>query len=235
MTSEPVIIVTGASGNVGAAICRELAAAGSRVIAVDRVKEPLQSLIASLPSPERHVAVADADLTQRDSCDKLVAATLARCGRIDGVAATVGSFLVSGASEVTIAQFRQMFDINVITALNIFQAVLPAMRTARSGSLVAISAGAALRAPTGFAAYSASKSALLRLVEAFADELRHDSIRVNAVMPGTIDTPLNRTSMPDADHDAWVKPVEIARAIAFLLSPASSGITGAAIPLPGRG
>jgi NAD(P)-dependent dehydrogenase (short-subunit alcohol dehydrogenase family) len=80
------------------------------------------------------------------------------------------------------------------------------------------------------AAYSATKSAVLRLTESLADEVRSDRIRVNAVLPTTIDTPQNRAAMPDADMSHWVKPSEVAEAMAFLLSSAASGVTGALLP-----
>jgi len=74
----------------------------------------------------------------------------------------------------------------------------------------------------------------MRMVESFADEVHGDGLRVNAILPGTIDTPPNRAAMPASDHAAWVTPQEIAEVIAFLLSDAASGITGAALPVTGR-
>jgi NAD(P)-dependent dehydrogenase (short-subunit alcohol dehydrogenase family) len=81
------------------------------------------------------------------------------------------------------------------------------------------------------AAYSATKSAVMRLTESLADELRGDRIRVNAVLPTTIDTPQNRTAMPGADRSRWVQPSEVAEAMSFLLSSAASGVTGALLPV----
>ena len=81
------------------------------------------------------------------------------------------------------------------------------------------------------AAYSASKSAVMRLTESLADEVRSDRIRVNAVLPTTIDTPQNRDAMPEADMSRWVKPSEVAEAMAFLLSDGASGVTGALLPV----
>jgi NAD(P)-dependent dehydrogenase (short-subunit alcohol dehydrogenase family) len=125
--------------------------------------------------------------------------------------------------------------LNTLTTLNLFRAALPAMRAARSGSLVAVGAKPAFDAPSGFGAYAASKAGVLRLVEAFAAELKRDGVRVNAVIPGTMDTPQNRAAMPKADPSNWVTTAEVAAAIAFLLDPSASGVTGAALQAPGRG
>jgi NAD(P)-dependent dehydrogenase (short-subunit alcohol dehydrogenase family) len=128
-----------------------------------------------------------------------------------------------------------MFRLNLLTTANVFGAAIARMRTAGQGSLVAIGAMAALRSPAGLAAYAASKSGVLRLVESYAEELKAEGIRVNAVLPGIIDTPQNRAAMPGADTTTWVQPAQLAEAIAFLLSGAASGITGTLLPVTGRG
>ena len=85
------------------------------------------------------------------------------------------------------------------------------------------------------AAYSASKSAVVRLTESMAAELKKEGLNVNCVLPGTIDTPQNRQAMPKADHSRWVKPEAIADVILFLASPAARAVQGAAIPVYGKG
>jgi NAD(P)-dependent dehydrogenase (short-subunit alcohol dehydrogenase family) len=84
-------------------------------------------------------------------------------------------------------------------------------------------------------AYGAAKAGVLRLIESVADEGKAVGIRANAVMPSTIDTPQNRAAMPGADISKWVTAGQVAEVIAFLLSDAASGVTGAAIPVTGRG
>ena len=76
---------------------------------------------------------------------------------------------------------------------------------------------------------------MLRLVEAYAEELKTAGLRVNAILPGTIDTPQNRAAMPGADTSGWVQPAQLVEAAAFLVSPAASGITGVLLPVTGRG
>ena len=87
----------------------------------------------------------------------------------------------------------------------------------------------------GYAAYSASKSAVLRLTESLADELKGSNINVNCIMPGTIDTPQNRAAIPDADFSKWVEPSALADVILFLGSDAARAINGAALPVYGKG
>ena len=86
----------------------------------------------------------------------------------------------------------------------------------------------------GFGAYSASKSAVLRLSESLADELKPAGINVNCVLPGTIDTPQNRQERPSADHGKWVEPAAIADVILFLASDAARAVNGAAVPVFGK-
>jgi NAD(P)-dependent dehydrogenase (short-subunit alcohol dehydrogenase family) len=132
------------------------------------------------------------------------------------------------------AMWDSMLRMNVLTTAAAFRAVLPHLRKAGRGSLVAIGAMAALGAPAEMAAYAAAKSAVLRLVESTAAELKPTGIRANAVLPGTIDTPQNRAAMPDADAARWVTPAQVAAAMGFLLSDDAAGVTGALLPVTGR-
>lgn len=226
-TDAPVYLVTGAAGNLGRSAMAALSARGARLAGADRGAPP-----ADLGGDA--LWIAGADFFDPAACDTLVAAVIDRFGRIDGVAHVVGGFTTVSAAEGGPDVWEQMFRLNALTTLNVFRAALPPMRAAGSGSLVAIGAAAAQRAPASFGPYGASKAAVLRLVEAFAAELKGDGVRVNAVLPGTMDTPQNRAAMPDVDPKRWVRPEEVAETIAFLLGPASSAITGAAIPAPGR-
>jgi NAD(P)-dependent dehydrogenase (short-subunit alcohol dehydrogenase family) len=231
MTDEKVFIITGAAGNVGATLAMLLIERGHRVVGVDRHTEALQ---ARLGRAGAALLLPVADLSESAANAAMVAKVVAELGRVDGVAATVGMFAMASLTESASDLWEQMLRVNVLTALNLFRAALPPMRAAGRGSMVAIAAGAALRAPGGMSAYAASKAAVLRLVESTADETKRERIRINAVLPGTIDTPQNRAAMPDADPSLWVTTREVAEAIAFLLSDAASGITGAALPVPGR-
>lgn len=232
--TSPTIIVTGAAGNVGRAVLAKLASNGDRIIAIDRQAADIVALLAPFGGEDRHLVLAGLDLLDPIQCDKIVQLTLSRYGRIDGVAHTVGGFATASAQAGGADLWQQMYDLNVMTTLNIFRAVLAPMRAVSRGSLVAVGAGAAIKAASGLGAYAAAKSGVHRMVESFADELKADGIRVNAILPSIIDTPQNRAAMPQADHAAWVLPREIADAISFLLADSASGITGAFIPVTGR-
>lgn len=229
MTSDaPVYLVTGAGGDLGRAVVEVLARGGARLAAADR------SDGSGGDRDGDRLVLGGVDFFDGAACEAVVAAVIARFGRIDGVAHTVGGFATAKAAEAVPEVWTDMFRLNVLTTLNVFRAALPPMRTAGAGSLVAVGAAAGLQATSGLGAYAASKAGVLRLVEALAAELKAEGVRVNAVLPGAMDTPQNRAAMPKADPGRWARTEEVAEAIAFLLGPAASGITGAALPIPGR-
>jgi len=227
-----VVMVTGAAGNVGRALLDVLAAQGASVVAIDR-QAPAPEVLAPF-GQDRLLALPGVDLADPAACAGAVAAGIERFGRLDGVAHTVGGFVWAESGDAGADMFDAMFRLNVLTTLNVFRAALPAMRGAGGGSLVAIGAGSALKAPAGLSAYAAAKSGVHRVVESFADEVKRDRVRVNAVLPSIIDTQPNRDAMPGADFASWVSAKEVAQAMAFLLSPQASGVTGALLPVPGR-
>ncbi|MBX9697792.1 MAG: SDR family oxidoreductase [Acetobacteraceae bacterium] len=229
-----VFIVTGAAGNVGSALVRHLVARGARVVGVDQRGELLEPARLGVADATRYAALPVADLADTAAATAMAAAAEARFGRIDGLAQTVGGFAMAPIADQDDAMWSAMLRMNVITTASAFRAVLPALRRDGRGSLVAIGAIAALGAPAEMAAYAAAKSAVLRLVESTAQELKPTGIRANAVLPGTIDTPQNRAAMPDADPSRWVTPAQVAAAMGFLLSDDAAGVTGALLPVTGR-
>jgi NAD(P)-dependent dehydrogenase (short-subunit alcohol dehydrogenase family) len=127
-----------------------------------------------------------------------------------------------------------MYRMNLLTAVAASQAALPYLLKSASGRIVNIGAAGATKAAAGMGAYAASKSGVARLTEALAEELKEHGITVNALLPSIIDTPPNRTDMPDTDFARWVRPEQIGDAIVFLLSDRAQAITGALIPIVGR-
>ena len=230
---DAVIVVTGAAGNLGRAVLSRLAEGGAALVAVDRETGPVDAALAAV-SGSGHLPLAGVDLTSPEACDAMIRATLDRFGRIDGIVHTVGGFAMGSIVETGAAQFESMFRLNAVTTVNVFRAAAAPMRAMGRGSMVALGAGPGLKAPAGLAAYAASKAAVHRIVESFADELKAEGVRVNAILPSIIDTPQNRASMPDAAHATWVSPANIAETIAFLLSDGGRDITGALLTMTGR-
>ncbi len=226
MFTDKVFIVTGAAGNVGSAVAHLLASRGARIAAVDTVADRLATTVQALPTPGRHLALSEFNLLDAAASHALVAKVVAEMGGLNGVATTVGGFAMAKIEDAGLDQWDLMFNLNVKTTWNIYRAAVPALRSRGGGALVGIGSAAGLRGSGQMAAYSATKSAVMRLTESLADELWKERIRVNAVLPTTIDTPQNRAAMPDADGSNWVKPSEVAETMAFLLSDAASAISG---------
>jgi NAD(P)-dependent dehydrogenase (short-subunit alcohol dehydrogenase family) len=224
---EPLVfVVTGAAGNLGGACVATFARRGAQVVGVGRG-----------PAPEGFAGalwLGGIDLADPADCDSMIAATLDRFGRVDDLAQTAGGFAAAPGADGDPDLWPAMYRLNVLTTLNAFRAAAAPMRAAGGGALVAVSAAAATRATSGLGAYAATKAGVLRLVEAMAAELKGDGVRVNAVVPAAMDTPENRPAMPKTDPSRWATTSEVAEAIAFLLDPAASGVTGAALAVPGR-
>ena len=126
-----------------------------------------------------------------------------------------------------------MLDLNARTLLNTVGAVVPVMLANGGGKIVTVGANAARQGMAQMSAYIAAKSAVIRLTESLSAELRGKGVNVNCVMPSIIDTPENRSAMPDADPGNWVSPAKLANVILFLASDEASAIHGASVPVVG--
>jgi NAD(P)-dependent dehydrogenase (short-subunit alcohol dehydrogenase family) len=155
-------------------------------------------------------------------------------GQIDALINIAGGFVWERQVESSLDTWNSQYAMNVQTAVNMCQAILPQFQDQHGGAIVNIGAAAAGTAAEGMGAYAAAKSAVLRLTEALAVENKHLGIRANAVLPSVLDTPANREAMPDSDPSDWVSPESLAGVIAFLLSDAARDINGAGIPVTGR-
>ncbi|MGZ2485479.1 NAD(P)-dependent dehydrogenase (short-subunit alcohol dehydrogenase family) [Rhizobium pisi] len=234
MNDQKAVIVTGAGGNLGSAVVRELAAAGAKLVCMNRSSHELEALAGELPaSAAEFLSIAGTELTDYASCAAAVARAVKRFGGIGALVNTVGGFRMGPVGPDAPVQWDMMMTANARTALTISAAVLPTMKAAGYGRIVHIAAAPGLKAGANQAAYAASKAAVIRLTEAIAAECRDDRITANCILPGTIDTPENRAAMPNAKTDGWVSPQSIARLVAFLISPAAAVVTGAAIPATG--
>ena len=212
------VVVTGAAGALGRAVADAFHSNGARVTGIDIVRSE---------SDFRMVTVDLMDLgATRNAVSEI--------GSIDVLANIAGGFTmgdtVAGTSDDT---WDFMMNLNSKTVLNMVRAVVPTMQSQGGGKIVNIGARNGLRGVGNMAAYSASKSVVIRLTESLAEELKQDNINVNCILPSIIDTVRNREDMPDADFGTWVTPEAMARVVMFLASSAADPIHGASIPVEG--
>jgi NAD(P)-dependent dehydrogenase (short-subunit alcohol dehydrogenase family) len=229
-----VVMITGAAGNLGAAVAARFAALGSRLALLDRSADRLAQARDELDLPSATLLLPT-DLAAPESVAAAVGEAVSQFGRIDVLANIAGGFTMGPAlHETPDADWDLMMDLNVRSVFHTCRAVVPHMLRGGGGRIVNVSARAALEGKARMGPYCASKAAVLTLTESLAAEHRLDGINVNCILPGTIDTPQNRAAMPDADFSRWVPPAALADVVVFLASEASRAVTGAAIPVYGQ-
>lgn len=232
--ANQVVLVTGAVGNLGTAVVNKFAAAGARLVLADRSADRVTEHFADLAGD--HLRVGGVDVTDEASIAKMTQQAIDRFGRIDTVVNTVGGFRAgTPVHETPTETWELMLNLNVRSAVLISRAIVPGMIERGAGCIINIGAGAGLKGGANAAAYSASKSAIIRITESMAAELKEHGINVNCILPGTIDTPQNRAAMPKADTSRWVTPDSLADVIHFLASPAARDVNGVALPVYGKG
>jgi NAD(P)-dependent dehydrogenase (short-subunit alcohol dehydrogenase family) len=230
--SDKVIVVTGAAGNLGEAVTEAFLKTGGTVCALDHKLGRLETAF-SKDQEKLHI-YEGVDSTDREGMLAVGQRIENEVGLVAVLVNTVGGFIMGDrVDQLSPETWQRMIDINVISLLNASAAFIPAMLEAGQGNIITFGAGASLKGDAKAGAYAAAKAAVLRLTESMAAELKPESIQVNCVLPGTIDTPENRQAMPNAEFTKWVKPEQIAQVILFLSSPAAATITGAAIPVQG--
>lgn len=229
MTAQGVI-VTGGTGALGRAVVHQLLMRGDRVAVPYRSTAGFEAL-RSAASHSVALWGAEADLADLESTRRFVDAAAAWLGRLDGVAALAGGWKGSGPLETTpVSEWDAMLRINLASVHSTCRAALPHLLK-EGGSVVTVSSRAAETGGAGAAAYAASKAAVVALTRALALENADRGVRFNAISPTIIDTEANRHAMPKADRSQWTAPEDIAKVVAYLLSPASAAITGAVIPV----
>lgn len=230
-----IVMVTGAIGNLGIALARSFQASGAKLTLVDRGEDRLNQTFPDMVSSPDYLLVNCVDLMDEGAVETAVAESVQHFGRIDVLVNTVGGFRAGvPLHETPIKTWDFLLNMNARSVFIACQKVIPHLLDQGSGKIVNLAARPGLEGRAGMAAYSASKSAVLRLTESMAAELKDQGINVNCVIPGTIDTPQNRQAMPDADHTRWVKPESLADVILFLTSNAARDIHGAAVPVYGN-
>lgn len=233
-----VAIITGATGALGRVVTRKLAQNEAKIVVLYRTEEAFDELSRFLGDQGSSMLGFEGDATVSQSVQGLVKKAIDEYGHVDVLLNIVGGY--SGGKTLADTDeelWDRMMTLNLKSAFLCSKAVLPHMMERKYGKIVNVSARTAVqrgsRARSG--AYAVSKAGIVTLTEALAEETRDYGIQVNCIMPSVIDTEANRRMLPKADFSKWVDPEEIAEVVLFLASDASKPMSGASIPVYGRG
>lgn len=227
--SGKTALVTGANGGLGTHVMRALLEAGATVAG-------LAPQIRQSDFDHPSFIPLAAQISSANSATAAVDAAVTRLKKLDIVAHLVGGFAGGKrVDETDDAIWQSMFDLNLNSAFQLLRAAIPHMRSAKAGRIIAIGSRAAVDPGPGLVAYNASKAALVSLIRTIALENRDIGITANVVLPGTMDTPGNRASDPNADVSKWVQPATVASLIVWLAGDQAQDVTGAVIPVYGAG
>jgi NAD(P)-dependent dehydrogenase (short-subunit alcohol dehydrogenase family) len=224
-----VALVTGGTGALGQSVVLRFLHDGAAVAVPWIVPEEWETLRSRAGDGAARLHGARVDGTDEGAFAAFVADVLARHQRLDVLVNTVGGFAGGDLASTSLAEWRRMLDLNLTSAVIGCRAVLPSMRAARRGRIVNVASRAVVPPLGGFIAYTVSKSAVIALTQALAQEERPHGIAVNAVLPSTMDTPANRRDMPDADRSGWVSTDAVADVIAYLSSDGAAAVSGACV------
>jgi NAD(P)-dependent dehydrogenase (short-subunit alcohol dehydrogenase family) len=230
--NQTKIVITGAFGALGTATAIAACKQGAEVALIDLAAAiPAQLKAACAQST---LFLGGTDLSNPTAASTAIDAAAQHMSGIDTLINIAGAFRWAPVEDGTVGIWDDLYKINTKTALNSCVAGIPHLRKSARGSIVNIGANGALRAGAGMGPYASSKSAVHKLTESLAEELKASGITVNAVLPSTIDTPANRKDMPTADFATWVSTASLAGVILFLASAAARDITGALLPVVGH-
>ncbi len=228
---DRTVMVTGAAGNLGQALAAAFAQQGARLVLLGRQTDAMR-IVFGEEGPDRLYLATD--LLDAQQVSAAFNAAVHRFARVDVLCNLAGGFRMGPAVHQTEdSTWDFLEDINVRTMLNMARVVVPHMLECGGGKIINVGAFAAQRGVAAMGAYCAAKSSVMRLTESMAAELRERNINVNCVLPTIMDTPENRSAMPDADPARWVAPEDLANVIVFLASPAARAIHGVALPVTG--
>ena len=224
---DKVIFITGANGGLGSSVTRAFLRQGARVIGGS-----LRIKAANFPQPNFEAMAID--FNKLDEIKSGVAKIVERYGGLDVLVHVLGGF-AGGPSiaETSEAIWEQMQNINLTSAFHVFRESIPHLRKSKSGRLIAIGSLTAAQPHANLGAYVTFKAALAMLVQTVALENADVGLTANVILPGTMDTPTNRKSMPDADFSKWAKTDDVADLVLSLADEQARHLTGLAIPIEG--
>jgi NAD(P)-dependent dehydrogenase (short-subunit alcohol dehydrogenase family) len=215
-----IVLITGAKGGLGTSVTQRFLNSGATVIGTSRS-------IKSSDFPNPRFVGMPVDFTNAGMVAAAVDEVITRHGKIDALIHVLGGFAGgTSVAETSDATWEQMRDLNLTSAFYVLRAVIPPMRNARYGRIVAVGSLAAAEPHAGLGAYVTFKTALATLVRTVALENADANITANLVLPGTMDTPGNRASQPNANFSKWVQPDDVANLIEYLATDRAAQVNG---------
>jgi 2-dehydro-3-deoxy-D-gluconate 5-dehydrogenase len=240
-----VAIVTGGNGGIGLGMARGMAAAGARVVVAARNRDKSRAAVAALGELGPGGALAiEVNVADAQSVSALMSRARDECGRIDILVNNAGMNIRKPPHDVSLAEWREVLDVNLTSAYLCSHAVYPALKAAGGGKIINIGSMLSIFGASFAPAYAASKGGIVQFTKACAAAWAPDNIQVNAVLPGWIDTDLTvqgRKEVPGLEERVtartpagrWGNPKDFAGIAVFLASGASDFLTGTAIPVDG--
>ncbi len=236
-----VAVITGGGSGLGLAVARCMAAAGAKVVVVGRREEPLRQACAEIGP---NAAYEVADITRYDGIEALVARIAERVGPVSTLVNNAGIHLKKFAVDTPVEGFREVLETHVLAAHEMTRRVLPGMIARRHGSVIFMASMTSLIGMTQVIAYSAAKSAYVGMVRALSAEVAGDGVRVNAIAPGWIESPMLRKALTgDEARERKIlartpmgrfgDPTDIGWAAVYLASPAARFVSGTLLPVDG--
>ena len=222
-----VVMISGGTKGLGAALARRCAAEGAAVSLCARSEDDLATIAAELTEAGRDVLTVVADVSLEDEVRAWVQATVDHFGRVDGI---VNNASVLGRrvaiEHYPLDEWRKVLEVNLTGAFLLAREAIPALRAAGGGSMVHVSSGVGDHGRPYWGAYCASKNGLEALSEMLAGELKEDRVRSNAVDPGSMRTEMRAAAYPEEDPDTLPEPRQVTDVFVHLLSDASRNVTG---------
>jgi len=247
MTDHPLtMLITGGAGGMGAAAVRRFAAGGWRVAIADRDDAGAKELADELGADALAI---HCDVTRPESCHAAVRAAVEWAGRLDHVVAAAGLWTEGPIDDVDEFEFDRVMAVNVKGVFFTCKAAVAALRSSR-GSISLVASDAGIQANKGAAVYGASKASVVLLAKTLALDLAADGVRVNAICPGDVATPMLQhqadaygggnpdgyladllAKYPQGGRARFIEPTEVAELLWFLAQPSAAPITGAALSI----
>jgi len=224
---DKIVFITGAKGGLGSFVTRRFLAAGATVVGTSRS-------ISKEDFPQPNFIPLAVDFTQAAAVHDAIESVIGRFGKLDVLVHVLGGFAGGQTvAETDDATWEQMRDLNLTSAFYVLRAAIPHLRKSGTGRIIAIGSLTAVAPHSRLGAYVTFKAALSTLVQTVALENKDAGLTANVVLPGTMDTPANRKSMPDADFSKWVQPGDVADLVLWIADERSAHVTGIAIPIDG--